>query len=470
MKLRPRLFGVALLVAIPAAVLVFMTAGWLHARDMREAMDRFITSQLTDDTRERCDTNPNWFLAGPRPDRPTAQQLSAPDADVTAPRPSTQELPFDFFAYDSAYQPLSTAGPRFPSDMRQTLRSGAKRAEASFETKEGTGFQEAVLTEWPGSSCAVLLFRMRALPSQGAAHAGFFALLLALLFVVALVPAYPVVARVRRLGVEARRAAEDEYRSTISVGGRDEMSSIAFAFNEAGSDIRRRATDTRDREESLRRYISSIEENVALPLGLLETHLDDTRHAAPDAIRAEIDALTVEAHSLGMRLQNLSVAAALKMTMDARTQNTIDLNALVARVVDRQAAFARAEAVQIDVAPTTEPLTMTGNVLLLEQAVNNLVDNAIRHNRAGGHVTISIDRTSDGRVSLRVEDDGPGAPDDVLAKLNANRRFRGDEGRAHQTGELGLGLAVVREVSDRLGIRWAFRRSARGWFQAELTK
>jgi signal transduction histidine kinase len=113
---------------------------------------------------------------------------------------------------------------------------------------------------------------------------------------------------------------------------------------------------------------------------------------------------------------------------------------------------------------------MTGNVLLLEQAVNNLVDNAIRHNRAGGHVTISIDRTSDGRVSLRVEDDGPGAPDDVLAKLNANRRFRGDEGRAHQTGELGLGLAVVREVSDRLGIRWAFRRSARGWFQAELTK
>jgi hypothetical protein len=122
MKLRPRLFGVALLVAIPAAVLVFMTAGWLHARDMREAMDRFITSQLTDDTRERCDTNPNWFLAGPRPDRPTAQQLSAPDADVTAPRPSTQELPFDFFAYDSAYQPLSTAGPRFPSDMRQTLR------------------------------------------------------------------------------------------------------------------------------------------------------------------------------------------------------------------------------------------------------------------------------------------------------------------------------------------------------------
>jgi signal transduction histidine kinase len=70
---------------------------------------------------------------------------------------------------------------------------------------------------------------------------------------------------------------------------------------------------------------------------------------------------------------------------------------------------------------------------------------------------------------LRVTDDGPGAPDEVLAKLNANRRFRGDEGKAGARGDLGLGLAVVREVCDRAGIRWAFRRSGRGWFEAELT-
>jgi signal transduction histidine kinase len=315
----------------------------------------------------------------------------------------------------------------------------------------------------------VLLFRMRALPNQRAERAVIGLTLAAVLIAIALIPGYPIVARVRRLGVEARRAAEDEYRSIVDVGGRDEMSSIAFAFNEASSDIRRRATDTRDREESLRRYLATVEESVGVPLRSLEQRLDDlSRRGAPAALSAEINAAVVDAHTLAMRVQNLSVAGALKMSMDTRTPEAIDLGGLVARVVDRQAAFARAAAVEID-ASSVESLTASGDEPLLEQAVNNLVDNAIRYNRAGGHVAVSLDRTRDGRFSLRVEDDGPGVPDEVLERLNANRRFRGDEGRAHQPGELGLGLAIVREASDRLGIRWAFRRSARGWFQAELT-
>lgn len=469
MKLRTRLLVFALLAAIPTAILLYLAAEWLRSRDARLILDRVITAQLTDDTRDRCDANANWFLAGPRPDRPTPPQLEAPDADVTAPRAPTQELPFEYFAYDGGFQPLSTAGPRFPADLRQALRSGAKRSFTRFDSKEGSGYQAAVLTEWTGSPCAVLLFRMRALPSQSAQRAAIGLTLAAVLIAIALIPGYPIVARVRRLGVEARRAAEDEYRSIVDVGGRDEMSSIAFAFNEASSDIRRRATDTRDREESLRRYLANVEESVGVPLRSLERRLDDiSRHGAPAALSAEINAAVVDAHTLAMRVQNLSVAGALKMSMDTRTPEAIDLRGLVARVVDRQAAFARAVAVEID-ASSVESLTASGDEPLLEQAVNNLVDNAIRYNRAGGHVAVSLDRTRDGRFSLRVEDDGPGVPDEVLERLNANRRFRGDEGRAHQPGELGLGLAIVREVSDRLGIRWAFRRSARGWFEAELT-
>ena len=86
MKLRARLLVMALLSAIPATMLVFTVNESLRARDMRLALGRFVTSQLTDDTRERCESNPNWFLAGPRPDRPSPQQLAAPDADVIAPR------------------------------------------------------------------------------------------------------------------------------------------------------------------------------------------------------------------------------------------------------------------------------------------------------------------------------------------------------------------------------------------------
>jgi two-component system sensor histidine kinase TctE len=176
-----------------------------------------------------------------------------------------------------------------------------------------------------------------------------------------------------------------------------------------------------------------------------------------------------EAHTLSMRIQNLSVAATLRMTMGSAAKDAVDLNALIQSVADRQAAFARVSGVTITGESATPAITIKADRELLEQALNNLVDNAIRYNRPGGQTTITLERTHDGRFSLRVADDGPGAPDDVLANLNANRRFRGDEGKAGRPGELGLGLAVVREVSDRFQIKWAFRTSSKGWFEAELT-
>lgn len=469
MKLHVRLLIVALLASVPVSVLLYTVNEWMRARDMRLALDRFVVSQLTDDTRERCDANANWFLAGPRPAKPPRELLTGPDADATAPRPSVQELPFDFFAYDGGYQPLSVAGPRFPTDFRMALRGGANKVAGRFQTKDGVGQQEAVLTGWTGSPCAALLFRIWPVPNQTTERVIIIASVTGLLLLVAVVPGLPIIARAQRLGAEARRTAADEYKSTIDVGGHDEMSSVAFAFNEAAADIRRRATDVKDREDSLRRYIANVSESVGEPVSALEQRLAAIdRLSPPPAVRAEVNAAVGDAHALAMRLHNLAIAATLKMSLESPAGDVIDLPALVQRVVDRQTAFARASDVRIDGKVDGAPIAIAGNTALVEQVVNNLVDNAIRYNRTGGQVNIALDRTRDGRFSLRVSDDGPGAPDDVLSKLNANHRFRGDEGRSRQPGELGLGLAIVREVCDRLGIKWVFRRSAKGWFEAEL--
>jgi signal transduction histidine kinase len=470
MKLRVRLLVMALLAAIPAALLLYAVNESLRARDAQLMLSRVVTSQLTDDVRERCESNPNWFLAGPRPDRPTPQQLAAPDADVNVPRAPTQELPFEFFAYDDGFQPLSTAGPRFPAELRLALKSGSKVASGPFVTSAGTGQQEAVLTGWFGSPCVALLFRARPVPHQTIERLIIFFALCVLLFGVALVAGAPIVSRLRKLGLEARQSASEEYRSTVTVSGRDEMSALAFAFNEAAADIRRRATDVKDREDSLRRYIGSTTDNVTAPLAALEQKLSSIPLAdAPEATQAEIKAALADAHSVSMRLQNLSVAATLRMAMESPAVDAVALGPLVERVIERQAGFARAAGVGVVFAPPADPIVAAADAALLEQAVNNLVDNAIRYNRPGGQVAIALERTRDGRFSLRVSDDGPGAPDEVLAKLNANRRFRGDEGRTQRPGDLGLGLAIVREVADRFKMSWAFRRSARGWFEAELT-
>jgi signal transduction histidine kinase len=88
---------------------------------------------------------------------------------------------------------------------------------------------------------------------------------------------------------------------------------------------------------------------------------------------------------------------------------------------------------------------LAGDRLRLEQAVGNLVDNALRH--GSGHVDLGA-RRSDGSVELRVSDAGSGFPPGFLTRA-AERFTRADEARAG--GASGLGLAIVDAIARAHG-------------------
>ena len=102
----------------------------------------------------------------------------------------------------------------------------------------------------------------------------------------------------------------------------------------------------------------------------------------------------------------------------------------------------------------------------LEQALSNLVDNAIRYNHAGGHVAVLLDRAGDGFV-LSVTDDGPGVTDAELAQLTT-RWFRGSEARTRRPDGHGLGLAIVAESVKRLRLSLTFHRAGETGLRAEI--
>jgi signal transduction histidine kinase len=114
-----------------------------------------------------------------------------------------------------------------------------------------------------------------------------------------------------------------------------------------------------------------------------------------------------------------------------------------------------------------EPVTIEGDVTLLEQAIGNLVSNAVRHNREGGHVAVVLEQDGPDRFRLSVEDDGPGVPADALAHLG-ERRFRTDEARQRHPEGRGLGLAIARDVAERHGFALSFAPGEQGGLRAEL--
>lgn len=96
-----------------------------------------------------------------------------------------------------------------------------------------------------------------------------------------------------------------------------------------------------------------------------------------------------------------------------------------------------------------EELAVVADRRRLEQILVNLIDNAIKFNRAGGHVAVLAEQTADVTL-IRVRDTGAGIPGDHLARV-FERFYRVDKARAREAGGTGLGLAIVKHLARAHG-------------------
>lgn len=127
--------------------------------------------------------------------------------------------------------------------------------------------------------------------------------------------------------------------------------------------------------------------------------------------------------------------------------NVSGVASLVADTV-RSRASRVGVAVDVDVAPT---LAVMADETSLEQVLENLVDNAVKYGREGGHVRVSaVDAADRARVLITVADDGPGIEERHLSRL-FERFYRVDPSRSRDRGGNGLGLAIVKQLVESMG-------------------
>jgi two-component system phosphate regulon sensor histidine kinase PhoR len=94
-------------------------------------------------------------------------------------------------------------------------------------------------------------------------------------------------------------------------------------------------------------------------------------------------------------------------------------------------------------------LEISANPALLEQAVVNLVDNALKHSAATEAVEVSAAR-ADSRVTITVRDRGRGIAPEHLPRI-FERFYRVDKARSSKLGGTGLGLAIVKHIAQAHG-------------------
>lgn len=174
--------------------------------------------------------------------------------------------------------------------------------------------------------------------------------------------------------------------------------------------------------------VGAIAHDLRTPLARLAFRLDDL----PPAQRDKADADIAEMKTM--------IATALDFLRDQsspRPRARLDFGSLVEGVVDGLADTGRDVALA---APMSAVLC--GDADGLRRAVGNLIDNALKY---GKRARVSLHR-EDGHCVLRVDDDGPGL-DPALHERVLLPFVRGEGSRNKDTGGIGLGLAVVRDVA-----------------------
>ena len=380
-----------------------------------------------------------------------------------------RRLPVELFAYDADFHSANPGVPDFPPSLRAKLANGAELASLEHAEDDHFVFELALRTEWSDGPCANLLVRRRNDTRVWQPENHIFGALLAALLVtvVVLVAAGPLVARVRKLTDQVRRSAAQHYALPIVDPSRDELGQLARAFDEVGQEVRARLVELQEREERLRRFVENTTHDVAIPLTVLQGHLSELSAAGASAQVEHLAGSIQEAHYIAAILSTLGVAARLEALERELERSPLDLSALVERVSLRHQMIAREGGVQVEHSvPEAAPI-VAGDVTLMEQALGNVVHNAVRFNRAGGHVAVILSATSE-RFLLRVIDDGPGIAEGELEKI-VERSYRGDEARTRQPSGRGLGLHIVKEVLQRHGFELELGASEYGGLEVRFS-
>ena len=225
----------------------------------------------------------------------------------------------------------------------------------------------------------------------------------------------------------------------------------------AAKDRQRRALETTVRHSA---------HDVGTPLAILFGQLEEIEARADrgESIASAVAAARDEVHLLAGVIGNLGTLARAG-DGGAWERRVLDLRDPIERVASARIRFAEARAIDLEIAVPCDPVAVAIEPVSFQQALGNLVDNAIKYGRAGGYVAVTLE-IDEARFRLRVIDDGGLADDDLEA---ARHGRRGTAGRELRPAGSGLGLAIVRTVADAHGFALELARSSDGGLEVTLT-
>ncbi len=249
-------------------------------------------------------------------------------------------------------------------------------------------------------------------------------------------------APLRDLALAAQDIGARKLNRRVTETGADEIIAVARSFNNMAADL--------EQAETLRRnLLADVAHELRTPLTVLQGNLRAILDEVYPMNQEEMGRLYAHTRFLSRLvsdLHELAQAEARQLPLDLQPTQ---LNPLVRTTCDNfsPAAAEKGVEVQTRLADALPPANI--DPARIQQVLQNLLANALRHTPSGGSVTVST-HTASHNLQLTVGDTGEGIAPEHLPHV-FDRFYRADPARARDKGGAGLGLAIVRAIVEAHG-------------------
>ncbi len=205
------------------------------------------------------------------------------------------------------------------------------------------------------------------------------------------------------------------------------------------------------RLENLRRdFVANVSHELKTPVTSIQGFVEALQEgglADAEQARRYVEIVAKHAQRLNAIIDDLLSLSRLEDSTERRAISfeTVALKPVLATAIDLSRVKADARRIGIDLT-CEQDIEAKLNGLLVEQAVLNLVDNAIKYSEPGGRVDVLAGRT-ESEITISVRDSGCGIPPQYLSRL-FERFYVVDKSRSRKLGGTGLGLAIVKHIAQ----------------------
>src|SRR5260221_14474536 len=357
-----------------------------------------------------------------------------------------------------------TGGSRRFLDAGGQATSGLTSQQASAQSQSDTSaqvvFQRFVIAnpmQSVGQPTVGVVFLWETRPALGempgvvwpAVELGTFALTLA---IVVWVIGQPVLRPLAAMSQAAEGIAGGDLNVSLPPTPVREIAEVSAALEGMSGALRQSLDRQAALEEERRLFVGAIAHDLRTPLFILRGHLKGLERgvaATPEKIAHYVAVCQAKADALERLIADLFAYTRLEYLEQTPERAPLELGELLRQAIEEEQPLAAAKAITLTLDMPAGDSFLLGDGHLLARAVENLLDNALRHTPQGGQITVRLSRRN-ATLVFAVEDTGPGIAADDLPRL-FTPLYRGEASRNRQTGGAGLGLAISRRILQAHG-------------------